>query len=1303
MQIGPDALDAAIDFWPSRLTRAMADSVAESFRVAVLSLLHDEPATTRLSTLDVVPPSDIARLKSWNSAIPPPVAARIHDEVYRQSLLRPDAPAIDGWDGVLTYRQLDDLATRLASHLRALHVGRDVKVPMVFEKSKWAIVAQLAILKAGGCVVPLGVNQPCSRTDMILRDIEAFVLLADAKNAARFSGALPHVVAISQDFMDKLSPPPSPPGDETPRGGEAEATPDSAAFIIYTSSSTGVPKGVVLTHSSLCTSLHFLARRFRVDHSVRMVQFSAYTSNISIQDIYTTLQSGGCLVVVSEDDRVADLAGAMRRHAVTCAGLTSTVAGLLRPADVLPSLRTLILLGEAVKPAVAAEWLPHVAVFNAYGSSECSIQASVNELTRGGEALNIGFPLAGALWVVDAGDWNRLIPVGAPGELLIEGPLLARDYLNDAAKTDAVFVHDPAWMSRHGFGGAEKRRLYRTGDLVRQNPDDGSITYLGRRDTQIKVRGQRVEVGEIEHHLAQHDDVLDAAVVFPRRGPCGGRLVGLVTLRGFLTPGWGKSDVVAVSTDGLPTAMARARELSGYLSSRVPEHMIPRVWIPLASMMPQDDSGRLDRKRLGIWTEEMPTDLYEALSSSPSPSPSSSSDPSGGQPEAETESERQMREIWARVLKVPVPQIPLRDSSFMACGGDSIAAMQVVSQCRVQGIAVGVRDVLQSKSIAQLVSLGTTDAGPAREALSPVTVPSGLTPEKARVLSEALPKLGLHVDDVQDVYPCSPIQQGILVSQAKCPSAYLIQQCFEVRPLGPSASPPSAKGIAEAWQTLVDRHSILRTVFIPAVSDTEHGLYDQLVLKRCHHHHQGKIHQLQCGDDEIESRLAIKTDISVGGTAEPDHELTVYSTPSDRVYAQLVISHALVDGSSLGILQSELIQAYDGTLTSKGPAPSYGAYVSYLQQTPASDSVRYWSGKLAGAEPCHLPPLTDSGFRHEAPSDPGRRRPLQIATRDLDTPAVLNIQALAKTHGITAATVFQLAWALVLAQYTGSQDVSFGYPTSGRDAPIDGVDDLVGPLINIVVARTQLDSELLLGQSTKQALQRVQADFLDGLGHQRAALADVLHALRLEGQSLFNTTLSYRHAPPETADGASIALDLVTAEDPNEYDANVHVLASGDKIQVMLRCSPLFMSADGASRALGSLLNAVRSVLDSLDAPLGSIRVAAEDDVARMCKWNATPDPEQTGQLDCIHHLVHAQRLSQPDATAICAWDGDMTYQELEDAADRLARHLSEDLGVGPEVMVALCIDKSRWAVVAQLAGKHFPLNTHVLSFQPLD
>ncbi|KAK0701263.1 hypothetical protein B0H67DRAFT_650496 [Lasiosphaeris hirsuta] len=1250
IQVSNDALHVTIDFWRSRINQEMVASVARSFQKAVTSILTSD--ATLLAALDVVPSDHIERIREWRGEMPPRVEARIQDRVYEQRLLRPDALAIQGWDGDFTYKELDDEANKLASHLVGLGLGPEIKVPLCFDKSKWAVVSQLAVLKAGGCVVPIGVKQPAQRTEIILKDIGATIVLADAKNATRFASIVSHVLVVDDSFMIQL-----------PNSGAipCPAVADNCAFVIYTSGSTGIPKGVVLPHASLCTSLRHLADKFRLGTATRMLQFSAYTFDISIQDIYTTLQTGGCLCVISEEDRVVNLGAAMRLYAVNCAGLTSTVAGLVSPNEV-PSLRTLVLLGEAVKPAVVDKWIPSAHVFNAYGPSECSIQSSVNELTPECDALNIGYALAGALWIVDANDCNRLVPVGAPGELLIEGPLLARGYLNDAKKTSAAFISSPAWVFKYGFDGT--RRLYRTGDLVRQNPD-GSVTYIGRRDTQVKVRGQRVEFGEIEHHLIQHEHALDAAVVFPHRGPCKDRLVGLVTLGGFLTSGGAKSDVTPVSADKLSVAKLQANEFSDYLSARVPEHMIPKVWIPLASMMPQNDSGKLDRKRLGIWAEEMDNHLYEAIAAFQHHT---------GPAEAGTPLELQIQGIWAKVLKVPTHQIPIKNRSFLGCGGDSIAAMQVVSQCRAQGISIGVRGVLQSKSITELAA-GADGVQTAVHETVPVAV-AGLGSKELKMLDKVLPGLGLHLDDVEDIYPCSPIQQGILVSQAKSPSAYLIQQSFEVRPSSSSAVSVSAEGILKAWQTLVDRHSTLRTIFLPAASDSEHGLFNQLVLRS----YRGGVKHVHCDDNKMESELAVKTDISIGGAGEPSHQLTVYSTTSGRVYARLMISHALVDASSLSLLQRELTQAYDGLLTTEGPAPPhYRTYVSYLQQTPALEAVGFWSTRLAGAEPCYLPALTESGFPGATAEIAAERQPQGMVTQELEN--ARHIQEFGKTHGVTVATVFQLAWALVLSQYTGSQDVSFGYLTSGRDAPIDRVNDLVGPLINIMAARIQLRPEM----STRQGLVQVQTDFLDGFDHQHAALVDIWHSLRLEGQSLFNTSLSYRHAPPQGADGASVTMDIVTVEDPTEYDANVNVFASDRNITVMLQHSPTYISADGASRALACLLQAVQWIIRNIDSPLRDARIVADRDVARLCEWNS-PSPGEAGERDCIHDLVRRQRLVRPEAKAVCAWDGDMTYGELEDAADQLAHHLAADLAVGPEVTVALCLDKSRWAVVAQLA-----------------
>ena len=1543
------------------------------------------------------------------------------------------------------------------------------------------------------------------RTEIILRDIGARLILTSAQFATRFAGFLDRVLTVDHVLMSSLQPSEAPP---------CSATPDTSAFIIYTSGSTGIPKGVVLTHGSLSTSLHYLAAKFGLSRTTRMVQFSAYTFDISIQDIYTTWQSGGCLCVISEDDRITNLGAALRSYGVNCAGLTSTVAGFLAPEEV-PSLKTLVLLGEAVKPAVVARWLGRAAVFNAYGPSECSIQSSCRQLVPECNALNIGYALAGALWVVDANNYNRLVPIGAPGELLIEGPLLAREYLNDPIKTAAAFVSDPTWVSRHGLGTG--RRMYRTGDLVYQNPD-GSIIYIGRRDTQIKVRGQRVEVGEIEHHSLQHEAVADVAVVLPRQGCFKDRLVSLLTLQEFCIPTAVKSDVIPVSTDKLPHARRVASKVSEYLAGLVPEHMIPNVWIPLSSKMPQNESGKLDRKCLGLWVEAIDPSLFEALTAT-----------GGGQEEHQSLSatplELRLRQVWSAALRVPESQIPVQSRSFLSSGGDSITAMQVVSSCAAQGISVAVRDVLQSQSIAQLalkagVRRGDGNAPDAPFPLSPAqrwlagtscppgaelrcdheyrhnhsvylavrrplerqdflrainalvvkhpmlrarfrrdsaqglyqsTTPPGLKdsyrfdahdienrdkiyaliaeaqgtlhlergpvfsalfmtigaggrseqllfmnahklvadhaswriilsdldnlllsgatagtqppfpfqewidlqpdgkkiepaksdlavsaaapnldywgltsehnlhgdavteerhldeadtslllgdanralrtepveimlaallhsffqtfPDRAsptlveegngrdstdgtsnvsetvgqftrmvpidvpaagsgedalgllrrtkdlrreiqrrgrqlavpslswleegtqpssgtvdvllrhidadkhlkegnnllaleqlsaqgtspvgdlvrrqavfvvevsvandvlcislqynrhmrqldkvhrwiqrfvrslrelaaelsaapsaftlsdfplvgldkegleKLHKEVLPAAGLRPDDVEDIYPCSPMQQGILMSQAKSPAAYQIQQTFEIRSLDlSSATSVSPERVARAWQVVVDRHSMLRTVFVPSIAGGEHHLFDQVVLRS----HKTDVDRVLCGEDnELERELASKTDLTLGGHGKPSHKLTLVSTPSGRVYAALAISHALVDAYSLSLLQTELVQAYDGTLTPASAGPRYGAFVAYLQQTSAEEALQFWSARLSGAQPCYLPALTESGFPAlAAPEAHARRSPFQMVMAEVGD--VQGVRDLAGALGVTVATVFQLAWGLVLSQYTGSADVCFGYLTSGRDVPVDRAAELFGPLINIMVSRLQVDPEMKL----EQALRLVQGDFLDGFQHQRASLLEISHALRLEGQSLFNTCLSYRHAMPAAQEeGGSIALDVVAAEDPTEYDVTVNVLVSGGAISVALQYLPTFISADGATRLVEGFLQAVRSMAKHPDSSLSQVHVLTQEDESKLCEWNCRV--AEADIPDCIPDLVRRQRGLRPDAVAVCAWDGEMTYRELEDAADRLAHHLATELAVGPEVMVALCFDKSRWAIVAQLA-----------------
>lgn len=1243
IDIHSSRLDIAIDFWRSHISQESVEAVAASFEKALLSVVDEK--TGNLAQISVVPTSDVERIRTLNHHMPANVQARMQDRVYERQCAQPDAWAVQGWDGDLTYRQLEQTTNKLAWYLNQRGIRPEIKLPLCFDKSKWAVISQLAVLKAGGCVVPIGAKQPVQRLEMILNDIEAPLVLTTVQHANLFEGFSLEVVIVDDALVSAL------PDCDAP---VCAATPDNTAFIIYTSGSTGIPKGVVLPHSSLCSSLKYLGEKFELGPDTRTVQFSAYTFDISIQDIYTTWHFGGCLCIIPEEDRLDNLGAAMRFYQVNFAGLTSTIAGLLS-VDEVPELKTLVLLGEAVQPAVAERWWNHVKVFNAYGPSECSMQASCNQLLPGCDALNIGFALAGALWVVEAQDYNRLVPMGAPGELLIEGPLQARGYLNDPIKTAAAFVTDPKWVLQYGLGSG--RRFYRTGDLVQQN-DDMSVTYIGRRDTQIKVRGQRVEIGETEHHLLQHEAVLDAAVLYPRRGPCADRLVGLVTLHDLVSDQRPGLALTPVPSDGLPLAKQQVSTISEHVAKWVPEHMVPSIWIPITTRMPQNDSSKLDRKKLTQWVEGVDQGVVDSITAV-SPSAGRSRDP-------ETERERLIQHAWADAMKQPVTQMPVEGCSFLAAGGDSMTAMQVVARLRSAGVNVPMRDVLESKSIAQLAIVPEEAHQPSKK---DDTI--GYKPQHSfesllgELQNHILPEAGVRPDQVEDIYSCSPIQEGILMSQLKSPSQYYIQQSVEIKS---GSSSVNVNRLKEAWQELVNRHPMLRTIFVvsPKVDNTP---FVQVALKSA----KANIEQIFCENEEVDAHLAIKTGID-GADFENhlSHQFTVCSTTSGRVYARMIISHALIDASSLIMLQKELAEVYDRP-PSRTTVPSYSDYVSYLQETSADEGIKYWTQRLANAQPCYLPASTTS--------EPSSQKKESIASQDvsIEMDGMAELQRFSKRHGVTIANMFQLAWAMVLSTFTGSPNVSFGYLSSGRDVAIKGVDEMVGPMINMMVTHLTLDPTMSVINAVRQA----QDAFLTGFHYQRVPLPKIWHELQLQGQSLFNTVLSYRAALYRDHENSSLIFEHIRGEDRTEYDVSVSIFASSDRTTLLLQYSPDFIDSEMATRLVQCLQQTVKALAANPNQPMDQISMVTSDDIKQLSCWE-----QETARVDekrCIQDVVHEHRLLHPNAAAVCAWDGRLTYEELDQKSDQLAQYLRSS-GVGPEVMVPLCFDKSVWAIVSQLS-----------------
>ena len=468
-----------IKYWSCVLTERQAEAVAQAFCRTLQFILNNSSST--YEALGWLSESDQTTVGLWNEGSPATMNNCLHDMFSEQVKARPGATAICSWDGELKYSELDELSDQLGGQLIKLGVERGSLVPLCFEKSIWAVVAILAVLKAGGSYVPMVPDHPDARITSLLEDTGAGLVLVSETQESRFArlAVTPHL-AVSPAVMSSLNSPET--QDEKPSWPSSQ--PSDVAIVIFTSGSTGRPKGILLEHRALCTSISAHGKALQVTPASRVLQFAAFTFDISLQDIFTTLAHGGCVCMPSEHDRLNDLTGAINRMEVNWAGLTPTVAALLRP-DAVPTLKTLVLAGEAVTEQVIKLWCPVVDLHNCYGPAESSIycawQSQLGHAQR--HPANIGWGMAANLWVADSADYKSPAPVGAVGELLVQGPTLARGYLNLNDLTATAFVDLPPWVAsiRH-----EGDRVYRTGDLVRYTAD-GSLIYCGRKDGQIKV------------------------------------------------------------------------------------------------------------------------------------------------------------------------------------------------------------------------------------------------------------------------------------------------------------------------------------------------------------------------------------------------------------------------------------------------------------------------------------------------------------------------------------------------------------------------------------------------------------------------------------------------------------------------------------------------------------------------------------------------------------------------------------------------------------------------------------------------
>ncbi|KAK8117793.1 Nonribosomal peptide synthetase [Apiospora kogelbergensis] len=1282
--LGQGEIQVRAGFDKNLLGSTKAIALIHALEHTLKLLISDDKATCCLSDLDIDIPLDFLIPEGFNPDVEP-LEQCMHWMIEDQARKQPDALMIDSWDAQLTYHEANEFSDRLAGVLVGLGIGPEKIVPFAFEKSAWATVAIHAILKAGGCCVALDMAHPRARHEKIVADTEALVILASSKHAANID-LVPHVVAVDRPMLEALPLR----LDDT----RIDVSPSNAAWIVYSSGSTGTPKGSILEHRSLCTTSRTNSDILSVGPSTRAIQFASFSFDVAIEENTIIPMYGGCVCIPSDEERLNDLPGAMRRMQVNWADLTPTVGRMLNP-DNVPCLRTLVLGGESLTKDIIETWGGKIDLFNTYGPSECSIQCTSSKpLQKEATGANIGWPANCKLWVVDAEDANKLLPFGEVGELLIEGPIVGRGYLKEPAKTEAAFISGLSW-ARQG-SPPEPRRFYRTGDIAKFNPD-GSLDCLGRRDNQVKLNGQRIELGEIEYNITKQLSVPESAQVAVEVFSPGGsanrkRLAAFIQFQDVKASKLALMEMTASLRGDLETVKTR-------ISQKMPEYMVPALWVPVFSL-PINTSGKIDRKGLREAASSFDRAQLNLYSLAHNAKDAAVATFSSGV-------EAVLADLWAIVLHIDVSKDPITPSdSFLELGGDSITAMQLVGKVRAAGLAISVPSIMKAPKLADMAlaakQIPGVDLAVSRKVTQPSTSSSSITPEdsdsedttsrrlpdatftrkssiqhslpastprpiptllprakpedstvyhpfqmvdyklsKEDILKTLADKYGWGPLDMLDVYPTTPLQEGLISLTASDGNSYVLRDVYEL-PVDADLNV-----FKSAWETIVHEYDILRTkiVFIEGVGSCQ-VVHDETIQWRT--------------ATDLEVYLSADRSEHMGyGTA-----LARYAIIDDGSTRKFVwtIHHALYDGYSMELTLSAVDQIYAGITMS--PTRPFRDFIRYLQQVDAESTDAFWQSQLRELETAPFPAVP-AGHRSQADTTVTHSMPFSFDRK----------------AGFTMTSLLKAAWSIAVSRMSDSVDVVFGATQSGRDLDLEGIDIMNGPTINTVPVRIRADPQL----TVQSFISQIQAQSADMVKHSHVGLQGIKRISEAardacEFQNLIviqpgdmgeqPSSLFHNHSTGTTADYLSgFALVVECALGDGEISFSAHHDSTA-------------ISSAQIERLLQQLEHLLYQLQDRRNGKLEDMEMFCSADRQDLSAWNGSY-PKTINQT--MHDIIIKQAIATPEAPAIASRDVELSYKELNDLTNHLA-HDIQALGIGPEDVVPICIEKSPEAVLSMIS-----------------
>ncbi|MGF6819648.1 amino acid adenylation domain-containing protein [Paraburkholderia atlantica] len=1164
----------------------------------------------------------------------------IHELFEAQVRRAPEAVALVHENERLSYGELNARANRLAHHLIALGVRPGDRIATVLDRSVALVVAQLAILKTGGVYVPIDRGLPSARQEWLFADCAARLVLGQIDGDKLVEATIP-VLAIEPLIV----------GTGCSSDPRLALTAEAAAYVMYTSGSTGLPKGVLVPHRAV-NRLVINNAYAKIEAGDRVAWAGNPAFDASTFEVWAPLLNGGCIVAMQAVADPSSFARALKQHRVTSLFLTTALFNQFTSsiAPTLAQLKYLLCGGEPNDLRSFLRLLKEegpVRLVHCYGPTETTSFATVYEINLSNETLRripIGRPISNTrVYLLDG--HGAPVPFGAVGELYIGGAGVARGYLNRPELTAERFIASPF---------VEGDRLYRTGDLGRYLPD-GNLEFLGRTDDQVKIRGYRIEPGEIAARLGEHAFVREAVVVARQNRAGDRRLIAYVVC------------APEAQSDGLD-GPELANTLRAHLSARLPAYMVPSAFMRLAEL-PLTVNGKLDRKALPAPADDAyARSAYEA--------------PQGAV-------ETALAEIWAELLGL---ERVGRHDNFFELGGHSLLAVQVSSRLSQ---AVGVELPLSTLFARPVLGDLAASLGRPHE----VTVPASLITEQSTAITpQMLPLTELAqpeidrivatvpggVRNIQDIYGLSPLQDGILFHHllASRGDPYLLvsQMAFADRNL--------LERYLSAVQQVVDRHDILRTAFVwEGLSSPAQVVWRRASLE------VSEVELDGCdgsGADELRRRFDPRRQRINLGRAPLLRFVTARDPGSGSWLLLELLHHLIGDHTTLEVMHDEVRAILAGRAYElAAPLPFRNLVAQARLAVDAKAHEEFFRGLLADIDEPTMP----FGLSEVYGDGNG------VGEAHWMLPQALNerLREQARRLGVSLASLCHLAWGQVVARSSGREQVVFGTVLLGRTHAGAGADRTMGLFINTLPVRLALDET-----GVAASVRSTHAQLSEVLAHEHASLA---LAQRYSGVAapapLFSALLNYRHNRPAATPGSGMddvlsGVEWLGGEERTNYPVSLSVEDYGEALGLTAQLAKP-VSAD---RVCGYMQRALEQLAEALEhAPTTPVR---ELDILPAGERNyLLEDLNRTAAAypseRCIHELFEAQVQKAPEAVAVVHENERLSYGELNARANRLAHHLIA-LGVRPDQPVAICVERSPAMVVGLLAilkagGAYLPLD----------